>query len=102
MDRKAAPQFVLLARKPELHDRMIAARRHLHANPELSNEEHETQSFIQRWLKEQGVGEALPAAGPGAFIDIIGTAGRSNRRLAIRADIDALPITEQTGVSYAS
>lgn len=81
---------------------MIAARRHLHANPELSNQEFETQAFIRRWLKEQGVGEAQVAAGTGAFVDIVGAAGGSSRKLAIRADIDALPITEQSGLPFSS
>jgi amidohydrolase len=87
---------------PTLHDAMIAARRHLHAHPELSNEERETQTFVMRWLQEQGVGEAKIAAGTGAVIDIVGTEGPSNRKLAIRADIDALPILEQSGVPFAS
>lgn len=85
-----------------LHDAMIAARRHLHAHPELSNEERETQTFVMRWLREQGVGEARAVAGTGAVIDIEGTAGDSNRKVAIRADIDALPILEQSGVPFAS
>jgi amidohydrolase len=87
---------------PTLRDAMIAARRHLHAHPELSNEERETQTFVMRWLQDQGVGEAKIAAGTGAVIDIVGTAGASNRKLAIRADIDALPILEQSGVPFAS
>lgn len=85
-----------------LHDEMIAARRHLHADPELSNDEHRTQAFIQRWLKDRGIGDAQPAGGTGACIDIVGTAGDSHRTLAIRADIDALPIEEQSGVAFAS
>ncbi len=92
----------LLALDRALHDAMIAARRHIHAHPELSNEEHETQTFVMRWLREQGVGEARAAAGTGAVIDIVGTAGASNRKVAIRADIDALPIFEQSGVPFAS
>ena len=58
--------------RPDLHDRMIAARRLLHANPELSNDEHETQACIRRWLKDRGVGDARPVAGTGVFIDIVG------------------------------
>jgi amidohydrolase len=91
-----------LALDPALHEAMIAARRHLHAYPELSNDERETQAFIAQWLREQGVGEAKAVAGTGAVIDVVGTAGASNRKIAIRADIDALPIVEQSGVAFAS
>src|SRR6478672_9162550 len=95
-------QFNPLDIEPTLHAAMIDARRHLHAHPELSNEERETQAFILRWLTEQGVGKAREAAGTGAVIDIVGQAGLSNRKIAIRADIDALPISEKSGVSFSS
>jgi len=87
---------------PILHEKMIVARRHLHRHPELSNQEQETQAFIRRWLQEEGIGDARPVAGTGASIDIVGTAGLSNRKIAIRADIDALPINEESGVDFAS
>ena len=87
---------------PDLADAMIAARRRLHAYPELSNAEFETQAFIVEWLKSQGVGAARPVAGAGAVIDVVGERSPSHRRIAIRADIDALPITEQSGEPFAS
>jgi metal-dependent amidase/aminoacylase/carboxypeptidase family protein len=84
-----------------LHDAMIAARRHLHAHPELSNEERKTQGFIRRWLVDHRVGAARIVAGTGLAIDIVGEPGASNRKIAIRADIDALPIAERSGVAFA-
>lgn len=81
---------------------MVAARRHLHAHPELSNAETETQAFIRRWLDGRGLGEGRVVAGTGVAIDIVGEAGPSNRKIAIRADIDALPIEEASGVPFAS
>ena len=85
-----------------LEAEMISARRHLHAHPELSNGETETQAFIQRWLDNHGLGQGRPVAGTGVALDIVGEGGFSNRKIAIRADIDALPILEASGVSFAS
>jgi amidohydrolase len=80
---------------------MIIARRHLHAYPELSNEERETQAFICNWLYERGL-TPRPVAGTGIVVDVVGEAGPSNRKLVLRADIDALPIVEASGLSFAS
>ena len=82
-------------------DEMITARRHLHAHPELSNEEWETQAFISKWLCERGL-TPRPVAGAGLAVDVVGEAGPSNRKLALRADIDALPIVEASGLPFAS
>jgi amidohydrolase len=81
---------------------MIEMRRHLHRHPELSNEERETQSYILDRLQEQNVAGAQPAAGTGVVVDIVGRKMPSNRCVAIRADIDALPIREATGLDFAS
>ncbi|WP_158818824.1 hypothetical protein [Methylocapsa sp. S129] len=80
---------------------MITARRHLHAHRELSNEERETQAFIRNRLCERGL-TPRPVPGAGIVVDVVGEAGLSNRKLALRADIDALPIVEASGLSFAS
>ena len=85
-----------------LEAKMVEVRRHLHRNPELSNEERETQAYLRRMLEEAGFDDVRDVAGYGLAVDIIGTAGPSNRKVAIRADIDALPIEEASGVSFAS
>jgi metal-dependent amidase/aminoacylase/carboxypeptidase family protein len=95
----AAATFAL---DPAVHEAMIAARRHLHAHPELSNAEEKTEAYVRTWLEAQGWGEAKAAAGAGAFIDIVGVGGSSDRKIAIRADIDELPIFEQSGEPFAS
>jgi len=100
--KNGGPTYVDVKLDEALNDRMIEARRHLHRHPELSNEEHETQSYIRKWLKDEGVGESVVTAGTGAFVDVVGFAGPSNRKLAIRVDIDALPITEASGVPFSS
>ncbi|MBL8906437.1 MAG: amidohydrolase [Rhizobiales bacterium] len=81
---------------------MIALRRHLHANPELSNEEVETQRHLRRALEAEGLGPVRDVAGTGLAVEITGDIPGSNRALAIRADIDALPIHEETGLPFAS
>lgn len=91
----------------ELQRQMVEVHRHLHRNPELSNEESETQAYLERALRNAGLEDVRMAAGFGLAVDIHGTggggtAGRADRRLAIRADIDALPIAETSGLAYAS
>ncbi|KQY12284.1 M20 aminoacylase family protein [Rhizobium sp. Root482] len=75
-------------------------RRHLHAHPELAFEENETAAFIASRLAEWGysVRQGLGRTG------LIGTLskGMSGRAIGLRADMDALPIAEQTGLPYQS
>ena len=85
-----------------LERRMIEIRRHLHRNPELSNEERETQAYLARALEDAGLTGVRPVAGFGLAVDIVGEAGPSNRKVAVRADIDALPIAEMSGVPFSS
>ncbi|OEY13443.1 N-acyl-L-amino acid amidohydrolase [Corynebacterium sp. BCW_4722] len=82
----------------ENEQRVIEWRRHLHAHPELSNEEVETTNFIAGVLEEYGL---TPVRFPttGLYVDIGPADGK---RLAFRADIDALGVPEQTGLSFAS
>ena len=83
-------------------DRMIEIRRHLHRNPELSNHEANTQRYLRQMLAGQGIVDIRDVAGFGLAVDIVGTGKPSNRKVAIRADIDALPIEEASGVDFAS
>jgi amidohydrolase len=75
-------------------------RRHLHAHPELSNQESETASFVCERLTELGVPFVAGVGGHGVVATI--SRGKSNRSVGLRADMDALPITETTGLPYAS
>jgi amidohydrolase len=86
----------------ELIERAIEVRRHLHRNPELSNGEIETQAFIRQELERAGLSGIRTAAGTGLVVDVVGTAGPSNRKIAVRADIDALPIAEASGLPFSS
>ena len=94
---------------PEAHEldadiiqRMIEVRRHLHRDPELSNAEKRTQAYLRRALEKEGITGVREVAGYGLAVDIVGDKALSNRKIAIRADIDALPITEESGVDFAS
>lgn len=84
----------------ELETRLIEIRRHLHQYPELSKEEFETTKAIQNWLLEAGIEIRKTKLPTGVFAEIKGK--KSGPVVAIRADIDALPIEEQTGLPYAS
>ena len=86
----------------DLIERAIEVRRYLHRNPELSNTEIETQTFLRQSLETLGLKGVHVAGGTGLVVDVVGTAGASNRKIVLRADIDALPITEESGVSFSS
>jgi amidohydrolase len=78
----------------------ISDRRHLHANPELSFSEKKTSAFIKGRLDELGI----PWNGM-ADTGVVGTikgAQSSDRLIALRADMDALPITELNAIDYVS
>jgi len=88
--------------EPDILGRMIEIRRHLHRNPELSNAEAKTQHYLKGALQEAGISDIREVAGFGLAFDIVGLKAPSNRKVAIRADIDALPITEESGVEFSS
>ena len=81
-------------------DAMVANRRHLHRNPELSFEEFETTKFIAEKLKETGY-DLQTITETGGYIDILGK-NHSSKVIALRGDIDALPILEKNEVEYKS
>jgi len=89
------PSFLSLSES--LFPQAVDIRRHLHRHPELSFQEFETSAFIRKQLTEMGV-EHRVVAGTG----IVAHIGSGNRCVALRADIDALPITEETGLPYSS
>jgi hippurate hydrolase len=79
----------------------IAIRQHIHSHPELSFQEFETSEFIQQKLDEFGVTYTSGVAGTG-IIAIIEGKNPSSKTIALRADMDALPITEANEVPYKS
>jgi metal-dependent amidase/aminoacylase/carboxypeptidase family protein len=81
------------------NERLVEIRRHLHRHPELSNEEYETTEYITSLLKQAGVKIVDYGLKTGVIAEIGGLQG--GPVIALRADIDALPIQEETGLSYA-
>ena len=85
---------------PDLHKKLTEWRRHLHANPELSLREKATSAFVQQRLTELGIPFTAGIGGHGVVATL--SRGAAEGRVGLRADMDALPIAETTGLPYAS
>jgi amidohydrolase len=80
---------------------VVEARRHLHANPELSYQEHNTAKYVAEQLKSFGLAPQEGIADTGLMVEVKGK--NSNKKtIALRADMDALPIQEANTVTYKS
>ena len=79
---------------------IVSVRRHLHTNPELSFQEHNTAQFIKDKIKEYGL-NPISMADTGVVVLITGK-NPDKKTVALRGDIDALPILEQNNVPYKS
>lgn len=79
---------------------VVELRRHLHANPELSYEEFNTVKYVAQQLRSFGI-EPIEVATTGLLAEIKGK-NPTRRTIALRADMDALPILEANNVSYKS
>lgn len=91
---------ILLQASQAIADKVVSYRRHLHQNPELSFKEFETSAFIKSKFNDLGIGwQAMANTGIAAVIqgELPG-----DHCIALRADIDALPIHELNDVSYKS
>lgn len=78
----------------------VDLRRDIHLNPELAFQERRTSGIVTALLTEWGYTVSIGIGGTGVVATL--TKGRGTRRLGIRADMDALPIEEETGLAYAS
>jgi hippurate hydrolase len=83
-----------------LAETLAGWRRHLHAHPELALQEAATAAFVCARLGELGIPWVAGVGGHGVVATL--SRGRSNRSVGLRADMDALPITEATGLAHAS
>jgi hippurate hydrolase len=87
----------------ELQDDIAAWRRDIHQNPELLFETHRTSAFVADKLREFGCDEVVEGIGRTGVVGVIkGGNTSSGRVIGLRADMDALPMQEQTGLDYAS
>lgn len=77
---------------------VVAWRRHIHANPELARREYGTTELVVHLLRSVGLKPSVLPGGTGVVCDI----GTGSRCVALRADMDALPLTEATGLPFSS
>lgn len=96
----AADAPAIEAAAKAVEPRVIEWRRHLHANPELSNREVRTAEFIAKKLEAMGLEVKTGIAHTGVAALLKG--GKPGRTIGLRADMDALPVTEQTDVPFKS
>jgi amidohydrolase len=93
----------IINRVADLHDEITSWRRDFHENPELLYDVHRTAGIVEQKLREFGCDEVVPGIGQTGVVAVIkGRKGGSGKVIGLRADMDALPIEEATGVAYAS
>ncbi|MEK5521124.1 M20 family metallopeptidase [Heyndrickxia sp. FSL W8-0423] len=90
----------LLQKLDEKKERMIEIRRYLHQHPELSFEEEKTSQYIAEFYKDKDVKIRTNVGGYGVVVTIEG--GLPGKTVALRADFDGLPITEEADVPFKS
>ncbi|HEV2506288.1 MAG TPA: M20 aminoacylase family protein [Mesorhizobium sp.] len=92
----------ILNRAAELQEEVAGWRRHIHQKPELNFDVFETAAFVTEKLKEFGCDEVVTGIGKTGVVGIIRGGKGNGSTVGLRADMDALPITETTGKPYAS
>lgn len=83
-------------------DTLTAIFKDLHAHPEIGFQEHRTADIVAKHLRDWGVDEVHTGIAGTGVVGLIHGKSRGNRRIGIRADMDALPIHEASGLDYAS
>lgn len=93
----------IVNRVAALHEEVTAWRRDLHEHPEIGFDVHRTAGIVADKLKAFGCDEVVPGVGQSGVVGVIkGRKTASGTVVGLRADMDALPILEATGVPYAS
>ncbi len=92
----------ILNRAAEMQDEIAGWRRHLHQNPELNYDVHETARFVAEKLAAFGCDEVATGIGRTGVVGVIRGRQGDGATVGLRADMDALPINEITGKPYAS
>src|SRR5258708_5245136 len=93
----------IVNRVADLHDEIKAWRQDIHAHPELLFDVHRTAGVVADKLKGFGCDEVVTGIGRTGVVGVIrGKRGGNPRTIGLRADMDALPIEEATGLSYTS
>lgn len=92
----------ILNRAAEMQDEVAGWRRHLHQTPELNFDVFKTAAFVTEKLKEFGCDDVVTGLGKTGVVGIIRGRQGEGATIGLRADMDALPLNEITGKSYAS
>jgi hippurate hydrolase len=93
----------IVNRVAAIHEEITAWRRDFHENPEIGFDVHRTAGLVAERLKAFGCDEVAPGIGQTGVVGVIkGRKSASGKVVGLRADMDALPIREETGVPYAS
>ena len=92
----------IVNRIADLHGEITAWRRDLHAHPELQYDVHRTAASVAEKLKSFGCDDVVPGIGRTGVVGVIRGRKPGNRVIGLRADMDALPLTEETGLAYQS
>lgn len=92
----------IIGRIAELQDEIIGWRRSLHQNPELLFDVHQTAAFVADRLREFGCDEVVTGLGRTGVVGLIRGARGAGPVIGLRADMDALPMEEQTNLPYRS
>lgn len=92
----------ILNRAAELQEEVAGWRRHIHQKPELNFDVFETAAFVTEKLREFGCDEVVTGIGKTGVVGIIRGGKGNGSTIGLRADMDALPITEISGKPYAS
>jgi hippurate hydrolase len=92
----------IVNRVAALHNEIKEWRRDLHAHPELRYDVHRTAGSVAEKLKSFGCDEVVPGIGRTGVVGVIRGRKAGNKVVAMRADMDALPLEEETGLPYRS
>src|ERR1700735_3685852 len=92
----------IVNRVADLHQEITAWRRDIHAHPELQYDVHRTAATVAEKLKSFGCDEVVPGIGRTGVVGVIRGRKAGNKVIGLRADMDALPLQEETSVPYKS
>src|ERR1700692_599504 len=92
----------IVNRVADLHDEITAWRRDMHAYPELQYDVQQTAASVAEKLKSFGCDAVVPGIGRTGVVGVIRGSKPGNKVVGMRADMDALPLEEETGLPYKS
>src|SRR5580658_2676610 len=92
----------IVNRVADLHDEITAWRRDMHMHPELQYDVHRTAASVVEKLKSFGCDDVVPGIGRTGVVGVIRGRKAGSKVVGLRADMDALPLEEETGLPYKS